>query len=253
MKDFGNQPIVIGATGGSGTRVLAKLCMDSGYYMGINLNDSLDSLEFVDFYDRWIDTSFLQDHISLSQEQIRQRDNEFLECVHAHRVSMLDLNARWGWKSPRCIFLLDLFHRHYPEMKFIHLVRDGRDMAYSSNQNQLLKHGHLLLVEKQWDNLTSPCRSILLWTLCNTRVSRYGQKMMGDHYLRIRFEDLCFEPKTTVDLLLNFLNVPDIDKSSLIEQIKPPNSIGRWRVKSEKELHHVVEWGHTGLEYFGYI
>lgn len=251
MKNYSNQPVVIGATGGSGTRIFTKICMDAGYFMGSNLNDSLDSLEFSDFYERWINTSFLIDELALPQEQIRQRDRELQKCIRAHRSTMTDPYGMWGWKGPRSMFLLDLIHKHYREMKFIHVIRDGRDMAYSSNQNQLMKHGHALL-DKKWDNLSSACRSILLWSLCNMRVSRYGEEVMGNRYLRIRFEDLCLAPKATLNLILNFLSVCYTDESTLIEQIKKPKSIGRWRMESEDELLQVVKWGRPGLEHFGY-
>ena len=33
------------------------------------------------------------------------------------------------------------FHAISPALRFLHVVRDGRDMALSENQNQLRKHG----------------------------------------------------------------------------------------------------------------
>jgi hypothetical protein len=47
-------PLVIGATGGSGTRVVAAIVRRAGYFIGTNLNNSLDSMEFPTMYDRWI-------------------------------------------------------------------------------------------------------------------------------------------------------------------------------------------------------
>ena len=52
-------------------------------------------------------------------------------------------------KNPRSMFLLPFFDSYFPALKFIHIVRDGRDMAYSKNQNQLHKHGSTLLDQDQ--------------------------------------------------------------------------------------------------------
>lgn len=47
MPDFAKQgPIVIGGVGGSGTRLIAEIVMDMGFYLGDMLNQSKDLLYF---------------------------------------------------------------------------------------------------------------------------------------------------------------------------------------------------------------
>lgn len=44
---------------------------------------------------------------------------------------------RWGWKSPRSLYYLPLFHHMLGgNFKIIHVVRDGRDVALGDNQAQ---------------------------------------------------------------------------------------------------------------------
>jgi len=43
----GVQPVVVGGVGGSGTRVIARMLVNLGYYIGDDLNDALDNLWFV--------------------------------------------------------------------------------------------------------------------------------------------------------------------------------------------------------------
>src|SRR6266403_2346284 len=47
-------PLVIGATGGSGTRVIARIAKLAGYNLGANLNSAEDSLAFYSFHETWI-------------------------------------------------------------------------------------------------------------------------------------------------------------------------------------------------------
>ena len=48
-------PGVIGATGGSGTRVLARIVLRGGMFIGSDRNRSEDALDFAAFSDRWVD------------------------------------------------------------------------------------------------------------------------------------------------------------------------------------------------------
>ncbi len=47
-------PMVIGATGGSGTRVVAGIVRDAGMFIGERLNAYEDDLDVADYLDRWI-------------------------------------------------------------------------------------------------------------------------------------------------------------------------------------------------------
>src|ERR687898_2460419 len=48
-------PNTIGATGGSGTRVVARIVREGGMFTGTDLNAYEDALPFGEYSDRWID------------------------------------------------------------------------------------------------------------------------------------------------------------------------------------------------------
>jgi len=52
LAPFG--PNIIGGTGGSGTRVVARIVRHGGMYIGTHLNDSEDALDLARYSDRWI-------------------------------------------------------------------------------------------------------------------------------------------------------------------------------------------------------
>jgi hypothetical protein len=136
---------VIGATGGSGTRVVVRIVRHAGFFMGTNLNVAQDALDFKDFHDRWINLYLSEKRTQMPRAQKELMVKEFQVCVKKHRNSIPDENMKWGWKAPRSILLLPFIHSQYQQMKFIHVIRDGRDIAYSKNKNQLKKHGKVLL------------------------------------------------------------------------------------------------------------
>ena len=48
------QPVVIGATGGSGTRAFHGIMGELGLFMGERVNGAGDAMDFEPFLDRWI-------------------------------------------------------------------------------------------------------------------------------------------------------------------------------------------------------
>jgi hypothetical protein len=249
-------PLVIGATGGSGTRVLAKIAQRVGYFFGTNLNQPQDALEFLGYHDKWINR-YIRKDAPLSPEETEEMRQDLSATLvrhlgeNLHRVT--EPGFRWGWKAPRSIYFLPFFHAQFPALKYIHVLRDGRDMAFSKNQNQLRKNGKAILTLKERWLLPLPVRSLLLWDRVNLKAADFGETVLGENYLSIRFEDLCQEPVKTVERILRFLNV-DADAEELARsEISPPSSIGRWRSQSPEMIARLEKVGERSLRRFGYL
>ncbi len=158
---------------------------------------------------------------------------------------------RWGFKNPRAMLLLPFLDAKFPEMKFIHVVRDGRDMAFSSNRIELELHGSALLEDLQ-RQVSPPEQAMLMWSAANLQVANYGAKM-GKRYLRLQFEKLCHQPETTVAEIFGFLGVADRDPNQAVAEIVPSESLGRWKHQDESILQSITSYGRDALQRFGYI
>jgi len=246
-------PVVIGAMGGSGTRVVARLVQGAGVFIGTNRNRAEDAMEFVEFYDRWINRYVGHDALPLSEAEQVAMTREFRDCVARHRVAIPAPDVDWGWKEPRSIYLVPFFREHFPSLKFIHVTRDGRDMAFSRNQNQLRKHGEAVLGPAR-DSLPQPVRSAALWSRINWAAADYGEAVLGERYLQVRFEDVCQNPKRAIERLYTFLGRRGPDVSAALELVIPPESVGRWRACPDPELIHAIEThAREALVRFGYL
>jgi hypothetical protein len=238
---------VIGATGGSGTRVVARMARGAGMYIGgEGLNESEDPLYIADFYDRW-----LNEWVP-SRDVAAERRQELLEDLRdtvARHVAGLERPRPWGWKEPRSIYLIPLFDRYLPNLRFLHVVRDGRDMALSKNQNQLRKHGSLAGLPRE--GLGPAAQSIALWAWANSEAARYGRESLGERYLRIRFEDLCREPEAAAARVLDFFDL-DGDPRVLAEEVVVPASLGRWRAEDPTLIAELERVAEPALEELGY-
>jgi hypothetical protein len=241
-------PWVIGATGGSGTRVVARIVRECGVFMGENLNPAGDSLELSKFVDKWVP---MYSGRSGDTPNRATMERDFEQAIGEHLAPFLDRSRPWGWKSPPSMYLVPFLHQQFPRLRFLHLVRDGRDMAFSVNQNQLRKYGPAILSEEE-NRWSLPVRSVALWSRANLQAAVYGEKTLKDCYRRIRFEDLCYEPVATVARILEFFEL-DGNVSALAELPSAPVSIGRWRDQDSDLLESVQEVGHEALRAFGYL
>jgi len=245
-------PNVIGATGGSGTRVFARIVRHGGMFIGDNLNVSEDSLDIGHYLDRWIDRFVPYWSSPLDTPHLSEMLEDLNLAIEKHRERLGRGDAQpWGWKEPRSIYLLPFFHSQFPKLKFLHVVRDGRDMAYSSNQNQLRKHGHTLLGWR--DRLRSPpLQSIALWSRINLLAAAYGERHLGEQYLRIRFEDLCADPVPAIRCIFNFFELSGNVNEIAAREVSPPSTLGRWRTEAPRSIAKLNRIAGGALERFGY-
>ena len=256
-------PVVIFGTGGSGTRVVARIVRHAGWFLGEKLNGADDSLEIAAFLEsrtnwylaqvQWIAAVLRGGDVPTpTSENWDVVVGEFCQAITLHRAAMG--GDKWGWKTPRSIFWLPLLHQQFPGIAAIHVIRDGRDMAYSTNQNQLMKHGrHVLSADETM--LPTSLQSLILWAQVNLSALLFGQKYFQDNYLQVRFEDLCLDPEGTVDRIFAFLGCNGViagDRHAALAEITRPESLGRWRSRSPEEIACLAESGRAALSKFGY-
>ena len=247
-------PLVIGATGGSGTRVVARIAQLAGYNLGARLNSAGDALEFYSFHDRWINpfVSAQRRREKVTPWQSVQMKEDFHAALARHIPQAERREIRWGWKAPRSIYLLPFLQAQFPQLKFIHVLRDGRDMALSRNQNQVRKHGPAVLSWGERLFRSVPERSVLMWDKVNSYAADYGESSLRENYLRVRFEDLCANPLETTVRILNFLE-STIDPEPIARaEITPPGTLGRWQTSPSQIVSKLEAAAASSLRRFGY-
>lgn len=255
-----SDPLLIGATGGSGTRALHGALAEAGFFVGTRLNHAGDAMDFEPFLDDIINP-VLRETRSLdyalggltagTRKAAAQGFGKALDCYVSDKPRDV---AHWGWKNPRSMYVLPIISAACPELRFLHLVRDGRDMALSDNQNQPNKHYDALFGESYTGE--NPENAIRLWAAANSQVADWGERELGGRYMRVRFEDLCESPKT---VLVPVLIEGGFD-AALAERvgtgaeavIRMPDSVGRWRKLPEEEKRRLTEIASAALHRFGY-
>lgn len=253
-------PLLVGATGGSGTRAVAQLLHRAGVWIGPELNDSWDALPLGLYSNRWIDRFWAATggwRQPLPAELRGAMVEDLAQVLRDHLQPLLEGPERgrwaaWGWKEPRCMYLLPFWCSLFPGLRFLHLLRDGRDMAFSGNQNQLAKHGATVL-GSGWAARPPAERSIALWARVNSRVAAFGEKTLKERYLAVRFEELCAVPTQVARRILAFFGLPPELAGGAAEVVAPPATVGRFRGQDPEVVARLEAIAAPALARFGYL
>ena len=167
---------------------------------------------------------------------------------------------RWGDKSvPGSSFHLWKVALVFPQAKYIHMVRDGRDCIASSVKAGFFGKNYRYAAYAWKDNLKE-CR-------------KFGEKVKKENrFLEIRYEDLISSPKRQIDALCRFLeleptetllnyhnipqNLPDVLSIPHHENVGKPlfrDSIGKWKQQiPESEVKSISRIIKDELAFYGY-
>lgn len=233
-------PICIAGVGGSGTRLLATLFQKMGYSLGDYLADhSLDNLYWPPIRHLLTSepTKYNNRTVLLSQafaifEQL---------MTEARNIEKKE-NKPWVSKVPGSFLFIEELSAFFPKVKFILLVRNGLDMCFSSNINQLNTWGFYF--DLYPEPMFSPDRKfekhdiLEYWIRANNYTVSLGNQLLGDNFLVLSYDDLCLSPEPTLTKLFNFVNQPLTSEhlQHLSSLISPPKSIGRFRKHDYQSL-----------------
>ena len=268
-------PVVIGGVGGSGTRLIAQCLSELGFFIGRDLNEANDNLWFTLLFKRVEiltaseeesndlieillkgmtgsggftkqQTNIIKKLASVDREQESAKSLKKRVRTLLSKKPSMKPGTRWGWKEPNSHIVLDRLERYFCNMKYIHVVRNGLDMAHSQNQNQLKLWGRHFIGGK-FD--ISPCYSLKYWCIIHRRVLDIGRSM-GANFLFLNYDRFCSNPEDGITELLEFLAVDSlkIPMASLLGLVNPPDSVGRFRrhgtgIFDEEDVAYVKELG----------
>ena len=241
-------PIVIGGNGHSGTRIFAEILAVAKVRMGIGgltrASMSYD-LNIRGLLDRWVGPYLRKD---LTTEQNASMRRQFRWRLRAYFPVR---GAQWGFKNPRSMLLLPFYDELLAGMRFVHVIRDGRDVTLG---NVLAGNADYISAYVRADErfTTTEESMITFWGRSNSAAEDYGRSAMGDRYLRIRFEDLCSAPAEMVPRLLEFAGADLRYVDAACARVQKPRSIGRWRTFPPEIVASVQAAGSPWLDRFGY-
>ena len=109
--------------------------------------------------------------------------------------------SRWGDKTPAYMLSVQRIGRTLPEVRFIHLIRDGRDVALSQSARAL-------------NEQPPPAEQAARWVKRIRKSREQAATLKGPRYVEARYEDLVRDPEGTLRRICEFIEL-DWDEGML--------------------------------------
>lgn len=233
ISTLNTSPVCMGGVGGSGTRVGAEIMLALGIYIGPVLNRANDNFSFPPLKKKLLGI----DDEAQKLDVIMQGLQGFEQTMHAAFLEQTPgVYNNWGWKIPGSYYWLPYTSRYFPNIKYIHFIRSGLDMAFSRNRQQAKNWGWMF--DLKIDDKPTPEQLLHYWIAANKHAITTGQELLGDRFLIVNFDALCQNPAPHIQAICDFLGYP-LDSSSqqqLCQLVRPPSSINRYKNHNIKQL-----------------
>lgn len=167
-------------------------------------------------------------------------------------------NARvWGDQSPLHTFYLSYIDKIFPEAKYVHLLRDGRDVISS----MVKRHGNDYLYE-----------AVHRWKTSIKKTDVFQKTVGSGRYIEVRYEDLVQDSEVTLKRISQFINIEYTPR--MLDYWKLPttmehkynlyhqnlgkpvftSSIGKWQERlSQEQQDYVMKNISEELKHKGYL
>jgi hypothetical protein len=110
-----------------------------------------------------------------------------------------------GNKTPAYVRTIPTLHTLWPKARFIHLIRDGRDVCLSVMNWKKAEHSVGRYITWDQDRVST----IALWWKRRVQLGcQAGHQLGPKQYYEMRYEDLTANPETECQALCGFLAVP---------------------------------------------
>jgi hypothetical protein len=266
---------------------LLELC-DRSKPDEIALNTFVAKMQGEWFYKEVDKGDFIQKiglHKNFSREHVEKVLSEFVNeylsskdvieiCFAGHQflcslfeMGVKEKNAqRWIEKTPANLVFIDKLSKIIPEARFLHIVRDPRDVAASIMSRDFWPIGRwaqdrigLVTGKKTAANCGKYWRAVIEFG------RECARKIPQGHYLEFKYEDLIFDikgatkkgikelsSKNTLQKIFDFIEEP-LNKRALRGVEVHTDSIGRYRKYfSETDVNEIAENAGQAMNQFGY-
>ncbi len=244
ISDF--NPIIIGGCPRSGTTLARAL---------IGVHPKIASPEKE--YNALIyitNDNILKEKLNLSSEEISNLKSYYKDHIfYAENIlkyyMVKNKKSLVAIKHPYHILIIDDLFHYFPKMKFIHVIRDGRDATCSLRTHPKRKIVNGKIIPIDTNNPFDWC--IRKWV---TSINLGKRFRYNENYIEIKYEDLIIKTEETMKKIFNFIGIDTLSKEKIYSYYKDQNdknhlqnievgqpiykkTIGRWKKDmNEKEI-----------------
>ena len=275
-------PVVVVGMHRSGTSLVSRILDDCGVMMGKDLQEDHESIFFISL-NEWIygnagaswerpgalsELTNLPPAMEAVEEYVRKRLSSRSSRKYSGKLlknGLFDMDERWGWKDPRNGPTLPLWRSIWPDMKVIHVIRHGVDVAASlKTRNSAHWEGDVSRFKRwlptySWRSSKSPIMRGQRSSTLEGGLSFWSEQLeieseilapIEDKHV-VRYEELLSSPRDSITKILEYISIEITEeKLTLIEETINPSRA--FAFMNNPELLEFAEKNAETLEKHGY-
>ena len=259
LRDAGKRlaaerPVIVMGRGHSGTRLLAWALNELGVHMGVQpavaTGDAQD-LRFTRTIKRLAVRGVKRPGVEIPDDRDIRR---FQRAAWRYMDWLGKTRPRWGWKFPETYLVGNLTDAVFPCAQYVHLVRDGRDVAFKTHLTDDTRHrlGRAILEHLGVADEPRHIQAAHSWEY---QVRRFGdvETQLGDRVHRLTFEGLVDNPIHEMRRICEFLEVPFTEPCrDFLERTVERGKISQYLSESRSRIAEVESMIGGTLQALGY-
>jgi hypothetical protein len=197
-------------------------------------HEAEEAVSMIIGHDRWQDMRLdAQEYRREVSRLTRPYLRDLIEVVY-RRHQQAEGKVRWGEKTPQYIQIVPQLLTMYPDARFIHVVRDGRDVAKS-------------IQAREWTGSRWLHDNTRWWTETIESHWRWARSAVRDRILLVHYEDLVLETETTLRKICRFIG-EEFEPQMLAwervvdEQVSPRERMQHTKLKLKIGPEGVARW-----------
>lgn len=246
------EPVVLMGRGHSGTRVLAYAVQALGVNLGFT-----DRMASGDPEDKRFRRGLakLARRWDVGDVPPEHELRPFRKLVYQWHERLAPRDA-WGWKYPETYLMAPHVHAVFPRARYLHIVRDGRDLAFKRHRTHdpETELGRRVLAKIGAADEPGYIRAAISWAYQVELFTDFKERMLPrERVLDLTFEELCADPVGATRRVAAFLLLPMPDSAArFLQGFTNPDKIADHRIRKSERIRAVEERIGPTLRRFGY-
>ncbi|MEM9400825.1 MAG: sulfotransferase [Verrucomicrobiota bacterium] len=223
------------------------------------LGESLSSIPEISYHHEPIATKFAARYVYEKKWDFEKAKSFYRRVYSLLMMQHLDADLCFAEKTPRNCFLIDFLAWAFPDSQFIHIIRDGRDVALSHSKKPWLQAAQATSGkiepggypygpsprfwvetgrENEFESTSDIHRCIWSWRRFTESALASISQLPPNRYHELRYESLVNAPSKEAECLLDFLSINSPQSRSLFLQAiaqASPSSVGQWQKELSSE------------------
>ena len=210
------RPVILMGRGKSGTRLMAWACAKLGLSLGTTETLPAGDIDHRPFREvikalarRNLDVQTLGE---LREAELILFQKSAYEALHWLRRQPGGERG-WGWKWPETYLIAPYVFATFPHGRYIHMVRDGRDIAFKhhSTDDASRKLGRAVLAHLDMSAAPRYLQNAVSWEFQVNIYRTFAQVIPPAQRFEMTYEQFCSDPQGMMQRIAEFLQVPMTD------------------------------------------